>query len=144
MLIEYEGIKLFAPAEFWDKFDYFISNCNGCGNDSSKSVTNFFGINTNSILGCNVRIACAIHDYCYHEPEHTGRHGSIEHKMQADRIFLNNLLRIIEEYGRERKPWRITQWTRRKIAYGYFAAVKKFGGPSYWDEQPCDLGALHA
>lgn len=51
----------------------------------------------------------------------------ISNKEKADRVFLNNMLRIIEEGS--------VNWLkplRRMRAMKYYSAVKDFGGPAFW------------
>ena len=52
-------------------------------------------------------------------------------KDEADRVFLNNMLRIIEaktEFG-PLKP------LRNRRALKYYEAVKYFGGSAYWNHK---------
>jgi hypothetical protein len=107
--------------------------CNGCGPQGT------FDFIPEHILGVRVSEACQIHDYMYHFAK-----ARIQDKEEADRVFLNNLIRIIDAKSRKylikvrvfknhyfqlRNPlWLI----RRELAYRYYQGVKKFGGPAFW------------
>lgn len=98
--------------------------CNGC---------DFDGVSM-SIWGLKVDKAYSICNYMYHFSEAT-----IEAKEEADRVFLNNLVRIINRntnrflinFGciKIRNP---LLWLRRRAAYSYYDKMKKFGGPAFW------------
>ena len=126
--------KLFAPKEFW-MMDWkrYIERCNGCGDDSTKSVTKTIGFNMDFILGIKVRPACGIHDWQYASPKVIGIEASHDHRMQCDRAFFNNLIRIVEFEGERKNSWRITRWMRRRMCSAYYLAVKHFGGTAYWE-----------
>lgn len=93
--------------------------CNGCGSANAK-----FDFVPDTIWGLKIRPACDRHDWMYFE----GR--TIADKEQADRVFLNNMLRLIEFekgfLGRLLKP------LRRRRALKYYEAVVAFGGPAFW------------
>ncbi len=127
--------KLYAPKEFWTlDWKYYIKKqCNGCGNDSTRSVTKKIGFNMDRIIFVNVRPACGIHDWQYSSPRILGIEPSHEHRMSCDRIFFNNLIRIVDAEGVRLKSWAITKWLRRRICNAYYIAVKNFGGNSYWE-----------
>lgn len=109
-------MKLFKP-EGYDKIpkERLAVICNGCGPSGWK-------VKFNSIIGCNVSKACNIHDYMYLCGV------DIKAKKEADRVFLNNMLRLIDN----KSAWKITKWMRKKVAYGYYISVKRFGGPAFW------------
>lgn len=95
-------------------------HCNGCGPKSA-----FVDIVPDSIWGLDVSEACNIHDWMY-------AHGrTIEDKREADRTFLNNMLRMIENAG----GWSLLRLLRRRRALKYFWAVDVFGGPAFWDSK---------
>ena len=58
---------------------------------------------------------------------HEGR--TIEDKEEADRVFLNNLLRIIDRENKWYKPTGLMRCRARN----YYRAVKYFGGPAFWE-----------
>ena len=74
----------------------------------------------NTMYGLDVEEAGNIHDYMYH----IGR--TIEDKAEADRTFLNNMLRLINDRGGLLAP------LRRRRALKYYEAVVYFGGPAFW------------
>lgn len=80
-----------------------------------------------SILGVSVKAACCIHDYMYTFPRDAGE----DYRAHADRVFLNNMLRIIED----KSSWALVRFARRSVAYAYYLAVKNFGGPSFWSDK---------
>ena len=89
--------------------------CSGCG-------TKGFGawIVPNTLWGLNIEEACNIHDYMYKFGE------TIEDKNEADRTFLNNMIRTIEGTNKWLKPLRLRR------AWKYYEAVAHFGGPAFW------------
>jgi len=73
------------------------------------------------ILFLSIFDACRIHDFMY-------RFGvDINDKREADRVFLNNMVRIIVDHG----GW--LWWIRLWIARWYYSAVKYFGGVAFWN-----------
>ena len=111
------GVELYAPKSYVDASDGEKNKVvNGCGAADAK-----FDFVPDSILGLNITCCCHIHDWMYSEGV------TIEDKEKADRAFLNNILRVIEDKGGWFKSW------RRKIAYGYYQAVKRYGAVAYWE-----------
>ena len=92
--------------------------CNGCGSARSK-----FDFVPDTIWGLSISEACNIHDWMYH----WGR--TIEDKEEADRVFLNNLLRIIKK----RSANKFIMFLREQRAMKYYSAVNLKGGPAFWD-----------
>lgn len=110
---------LYAPASFLiPKVAELLKVINGCGAANSK-----FDFVPDTIYGLYIGAACKIHDWMYHE----GR--SIEDKEEADRVFFNNLLRIIL---RSKKKWYRPKILMRRRAKSYYKLVKSFGGPAFW------------
>lgn len=110
---------LFAPKEYWnltqaDRQDL----CNGCG---TKGLCGF--LVPDSIHGLRITPACNIHDFMYSIGE------TIEDKHEADRVFLNNLLRLVEAGT----SWTWLKKLRAIRCHEYFLAVDKFGGPAFWN-----------
>lgn len=91
---------------------------NGCGSTGAK-----FDFVPDSIYGLKITSACNIHDFMYFEGE------TLEDKKEADRVFLNNMLRIIEAKG---GPFK---FLRKMRARAYFQAVKFFGSGAFWAEK---------
>lgn len=113
---------LFAPSDFkMSNPTYLFPICNGCGAANSK-----FDFVPDRIFGTDISAACVIHDYMYYQGV------TVEDKDEADRVFLNNLLRIID---REKKWYKPKMWMRIR-ARNYYRAVKYFGGPAFWAGKP--------
>lgn len=95
--------------------------CNGCG---SKGFGGW--IVPDTIWGLSIEEACNIHDYMYH-------HGKTNaEKEAADRSMLNNMIRIIEQDG---KQWWWLVRLRKIRAHNYYLSVKNFGGAAFWDNK---------
>lgn len=110
--------KLYAPTEFWYASNKERSKiCNGCGPDSGLDCV------PDTIWFLNISKACDIHDYMYHMAL-----PCIGKKEEADRVFLNNMYRIIEQ----KTKWKWLKFLRRRRAYKYYLAVKHFGGLFFW------------
>lgn len=93
---------------------------NGCG-PAGK-----FDFVPDNILGCSIKAACFIHDWMY-------EHGEMEEdRLRADRVFLNNMIRIIKHYGMVNRSWKWITNLRLKLAWKYYQAVARFGGPAFW------------
>lgn len=110
--------NLTAPLEYW------LANtatrneiCSGCGTKGFSAW-----ICPDTLYGLDITDPCNIHDWMYH-------HGAcVEHKDQADRIFLNNMIRTIEKNLDWLAP------LRRRRALKYYEAVKYWGGPAFWNK----------
>lgn len=131
--LEDEKNMLFAPSEYWDLPETTKrSICNGCG---SKGLCGW--VVPDTIYFLNITEVCNIHDWMYHVGE------TIADKVHADNVFLNNLLRFIDRYSRY-------DWIKRlrtKRAEKYYNAVKRFGGPAFWNgknkEEELEKSALY-
>jgi len=116
--------QLYAPSGYWSykihKPEELAKLVNGCGPDGWKRK-----LIPDSILRVNIKEACDIHDWMY-------IFGETEADREAaDRVFLNNMLRIVEEESK----WFITRKIRRKIAYTYYEAVRDVGGMYFWQDK---------
>jgi len=111
-------VILYAPRDYWllteEEKDRI---CNGCGAQGK------FDFIPDSIWFMSIEEVCSIHDFCYYSSR-----PCIEDKEEADRIFLNNMLRLIEA----KTKWRWLKFLRRRRAYKYYLAVKYFGAPAFW------------
>lgn len=94
---------------------------NGCGTAGWKG-----GLVPDKIYGLSVQEACEIHDVDYHWGE------TIDHKYEADRTFLNNMIRLIQA---KKRAWWWTTRLRLRMARKYYWAVKYFGGPAFWENK---------
>jgi len=95
--------------------------CNGCGSSRSK-----FDFVPDSLLGLNINKCCCIHDWMYEFGK------TVEHKNEADRIFLNNMIRTID---RKIDQYWWMKKLRKRLAKKYYIAVKYFGGSAFWDNK---------
>lgn len=101
--------------------------CSVCGSGGTDCMPEY-------IWGLQVSEACKIRAYMYHFAEST-----VEAKEKADRVFLNNMIRIIDRNTsrflincgliRIKNP---LFWLRRRAAYAYYERMRKFGGPIFW------------
>lgn len=110
-------VKFFIPEGVEERLYNKSIEKNGCGSGWSKWLV------PDSFLLWDFTIPCAIHDEMYF----LGK--TIEDKDEADRVFLNNMLREAES-----KCWFIRKFSR-KSAYVYYEAVVKYGGPAYWADK---------
>lgn len=94
--------------------------CNGCGTRGWKGK-----LVPETIYGLKISAACDIHDWMYVVG------STLADKEEADRVFINNILRIIEAEG----GLNLVQWLRRRRAYIYYEAVSHFGGPAFWADK---------
>jgi len=108
---------IFAPESYWNATaKQKDSICNGCGAKDGfiKAPKNIYGI--------DVSICCNIHDWMY-------QYGlTASDKEVADRVFLNNMTRIIKQNSKNR----FVKFLRLRRAKTYYIAVKYFGGDAYW------------
>jgi len=109
-------VTLYAPKEYWDLSpEQKQKICNGCGAKGSK--INFL------IPQGKFKEACNIHDYMYAV-------GKNDHdKRIADRVFINNLNRIVKASHPLLRP------IRKIAARAYYEAVAKFGDEAFWKDK---------
>lgn len=96
---------------------------NGCGPEGWKLDVGVFLRFLMWLVRLDWKPACLVHDWMYAEG------STIEDKDEADRAFLNNMLRIVDDKGGPR-------WLRRRrraLAVTFYAAVAELGGPAFWD-----------
>lgn len=110
--------ELYAPEQYWR-----------LGREAIKEITNGCGpggwlraLVPDTIWGLDISEACDIHDYMY------AVGLTNEDKEVADRVFLNNIVRLINAKTR--------YWVLKRLRYRrastYYLAVKNFGGPFFW------------
>jgi len=79
-------VILYAPRDYWllteEEKDRI---CNGCGAQGK------FDFIPDSVWFMDISEVCNIHDFCYYSSR-----PCIKDKEEADRIFLSNMLRLIE------------------------------------------------
>lgn len=115
---------LFAPAPYWQLSEAQRAEiCNGCG---TKGLVG--ALVPDTIYGLRVTPACNIHDFMY------VLGATIADKESADRVFFNNLLRLIDAGTR----WQWLKRLRATRARTYFQAVRMFGGPAFWEGKNAD------
>lgn len=120
----YPGPSLYAPASYVDAPPETRAQViNGCGPGGWK-----VDLVPDTIWGLDVSPACDIHDWMYATGE------TIEDKDEADRVFLNNVLRLIDAAG----GCGLMKRLRRRRARIYYKAVQHFGGPAFWAGKNAD------
>ena len=114
-------MKLYAPAEFWGTQPEILRKMvNGCGPAGWKGR-----LIPDHLLFVSIKTACDIHDWMY-------LHGQTEaDRDEADRVFLNNMLRIVEAKSNN---W-LTRAIRRRLALHYYSAVRDSGSVYFWDDK---------
>ena len=111
-------MELYAPASYHAASpEVRLQVTNGCGTAGWKGR-----LVPDSIWFLCITPACNIHDWMYT----VGL--TLADKDEADRVFLNNVCRLIDEAG---GPGFLID-LRRDAAKGYFEAVHVFGGPAFW------------
>ncbi len=124
-------MKLFAPNTFWEASTTMVNDIAvGCGPGSGWKEK----LVPDTMYGLDISEACVIHDWMYYEGE------THEDKERADRVFMNNLNRIIGERGKN--SFIFTNFLRRRRATTYYRAVKYFGGSAFWNGKDDKDGAL--
>ena len=109
---------LFAPESYWKLTEQQRKDaCNGCG---TKGIIGH--VIPDSLWGLDIREACNVHDWMFAVGE------TIEDKDEADRVFLNNMLRLVDAGS---KNW-FTRMIRSRAAVKYYYAVRDCGGPAFW------------
>lgn len=109
---------LFAPASFLNaSIEELVKVCNSCG-----AADSWFRP-PSTIYGTDISAACTIHDWQYEKG------FSIEDKDEADRVFCNNMNRLIT---RDKHKFYKPTFLQRRRALKYYYAVKQFGGEAFW------------
>ena len=117
-----EKLKLYAPKAYWETPENELKQITGgCG---PGGIGDWLVPDT--MYGLSVFKACQIHDFMYAMGE------TNDDKEEADRVFKNNLIRIIKHHGGILKSLRIIR------AHTYYLSVKWFGGPAFWDNKNKD------
>jgi len=111
---------LFAPDGFLGTSSIELERiCNGCGAANAK-----FDFVPDTIYRHCIGSVCDVHDFMYSKGK------TIKAKEEADRVMLNNSLRLIE---------RVAGWKKylkplmRRRALKMYEAVNAYGGPAFWD-----------
>ena len=110
---------LYAPKEYWllsdEERDDIVGGC-GPGKGWKEYLV------PDKIWGLNIIECCKIHDYMYFAGK------THLDKEQADRVFLYNMLRLIDYETNSV----VLKFLRQRRAWLYYQAVSKFGGPAFW------------
>jgi hypothetical protein len=110
--------QLYAPSSYVNASEKVKALAtNGCGPGGWK-----IDLIPDTIYGLDISSACNIHDWMYNAG------STLAEKDEADRVFLNNVLRLIEAGT---SFWLLKK-LRRIRAQGYYEAVSHFGGPAFW------------
>jgi hypothetical protein len=111
-------VKLFADEDYWSVSEKIRANW-GCGPGGIGDV-----LVPDTVWGLNIKPACQIHDWYYrHWPEDTE-----EARLRADRIFFNNMLRIVNAKTKNR----LLLALRRLRCKTYYKMVRSFGATAYF------------
>ncbi len=111
-------MKLFAPIEFWKA--KASRRLGGCG---PGSIGDWLVPDT--VWGLSIRLACLIHDWMYE----VGK--AIVDKERADRVFRNNMVRMINSETK----YEFLKRLRLRRANTYYKMVDKYGGPAFWKDK---------
>jgi hypothetical protein len=126
-----EGMtKLYAPEKYWKMTPEEKSKiCNGAG------PKGFGWVVPDKIWGVCITESANIHDFMYEFGK------DIYDKDEADRVFLNNMVRQIMDADHGFMGWLLTD-RRLKIAHEYYECVHVFGGIAFWagKNKPENLG----
>ncbi len=109
--------ELYAPQSYVNASNAVREgHVNGCGSGVLALLV------PDTVYGLSIKEACDIHDWMYAEGE------TDAHKEDADLVFLNNMIRIIEA----RTSWSLLKRLRLRRARTYYLAVHHYGGPAFW------------
>lgn len=121
-----DGIELLCPAP-WNERGWGEINLagDGCGTKKGWKID----VVPDTLLGCHIEEACNIHDILYQQGK------TMEDKSNADKIFLENMIRLINGRTITWAAKLFLKSTRKKLAYLYYKAVHKFGDPAFWNKK---------
>jgi len=113
---------ILAPKSYTDASAKDLCDvCNGCGPDGWKGK-----LIPDTIVGVRITAACNIHDWMYHAG------GSDQDRLNADRIFLHNMLTLISRSNR----WCVIKAYGRQKAWWYYRGVRRFGCGYFNEKTP--------
>ena len=117
-------IRLYAEPECWEFRDAYPDDWKyfGCGPGDIGDY-----LVPDNILGVSVREACRVHDWYYRFFEG----NTEEDRRMADRIFFNNMTKIIRGAGGR---WLLVR-LRCRIALVYYRSVVTYGANSFWESR---------
>lgn len=112
--MDVEGYELQVPTSYRNADQELINQyTGGCGPGKLGDA-----LVPDRIVGESVFLACQVHDWMYNEGE------TLKDKKIADRVFLVNMLEIIDD-------GELIDHIRINIAFTYFKAVRAGGGSSF-------------
>ena len=113
-----ETVTLYAPPDYWTFPARALNEiANGCGAGKLGDL-----LVPDTVYGLSIRPACRVHDFMYHFG------ADLEDKEEADRVFMNNMIRIVNAAG----GFRWLRWLRLRRCRKYYFAVACLGGPAFW------------
>jgi len=110
-------VELYAPEEFNHLPPEILAEY-GCGPGGIGDI-----LVPDTVWFLSIKPACKRHDYMYE----IGK--TEEDKQIADRVFRNNMIRIIVAHTHNK--WLLRR--RLKRAHLYYKMVRDHGGPFYWE-----------
>jgi hypothetical protein len=129
---------LYAPKDYWkageDEKNRIYGVC---------KITDNFDFIQDTIFGLSVKEACDIWCWMY-----CCAREFLEDKDEADRVFLNNMLRLINAKTKRYFKFLGLKFKnpmlnlRRRGAYKNYLVVKRFGAPVFWLGKQ-ELGTVH-
>jgi hypothetical protein len=116
---------LWAPEEFWQlsEAERAEFRCGPGRGILEKLIPDVWWVGFPIVRPLCVTPACAIHDHMYGTGPNT-----IGWKGVADRSFMNNLIRLVENAGGPRA----IVCRRLDRCNLYYKFVRDFGGPAFW------------
>ena len=111
-------VLLYAPPQYWRLHpDDKKRICNACG--PAGPLADYI---PNHLFWLPIAEACNIHDFMYKE-------GHVEKDREiADRVFRNNLMRLVEAKTSIKWLRKLRRWKADK----YYGVVKRFGARAFW------------
>lgn len=111
---------LYAPEEFWEIPPDILESVIGRGGCGPGKIGD--RLVPDNLLGLSILWACKIHDYMWEVG------CTEEDRREADRVFLNNMLRLVDSAD---SMWLVTV-IRRRMALFYYRKVANYGSIFYW------------
>lgn len=121
MVVKSKSTGLLAPLEYWavppEDMHLHVSGRCGPGKGLGDKLV------PETVWGLSITKACEIHDFMYEFGPKTK-----EYKEAADRVFLVNMLTIIDR----KTKWEAVRFLRRRRAYKYYDAVAMLGDRAFY------------